>query len=280
MRKRMKQPEVIFPTNKNSNELAFYHYGKQACCPSNFFGPCKRDYYLFHFVISGKGEYRVGGKTFSVEKNQGFLIRPNEETYYQADKNNPWEYYFVAFHGTVASQMVNAVDWEDGYIIKPQNFQTVRALMKRICALKKPEVWGEYIVLGNLYILLGTLAKESNIQKSQLMKNEREDILNKAIDYIKKNYSGGLKISDIADEVNMHRASLYRLFKEMLNISVEKYLQNYRMDKAVSLLLNTDMSTSEIASQVGMFDYPHFCRQFKKYYGFTPSDYRKNFVAK
>lgn len=280
MSKRMQQPEVIFPTDKNSNELAFYHYGKHACCAKSFFGPSKRDYYLLHFVISGKGEYCVGDKRFTVEKNQGFLIRPNEETYYEADANDPWEYYFVAFHGTVASQIIDTVDWEDGYIIKPQNFQSVRALMKRICSIKKPDSGGEYIVLGNLYILLGALAKESSIKKTQMRTNEREEILNKAIDYIKRNYASGMKCVDIATAVNMHRASLYRLFKDMMNISIEKYLQNYRMDRAVYLLLNTEESTSEIATQVGMFDYPHFCRQFKKYYGFTPSEYRKKFVRK
>ena len=104
--------------------------------------------------------------------------------------------------------------------------------------------------------------------------------LNKAIDFIRNNYDKGIRIPDIANEVNMHRVSLYRLFKERLNISVEEYIQNYRMDKAVFILLNSDLSITEIAVRVGMSDYPHFCRQFKKYYGFTPSEYRKQFAIK
>ena len=273
-------PEVFFPIDKSSNELSLYHYGKHVCLPENSYGPSKRNYYLLHFVTEGKGKYVVGDKTFQVQKNECFLIRPNEETIYQADKEEPWEYYFVAFHGTIAEQMVNAVDWIDGYIIRPQNYQSIRSIMRSIYAVKKPELWGEYMVLGHMYMLWANLIKESAQNKMAEANVGQEKLLNKAIDFIKKNYERGIRVADIAKEVNMHRVSLYRLFKECLNVSVEKYLQNYRMDKAVFLLQNSDLSVMEICMRVGMSDYPHFCRQFKRHFGFTPSEYRKLFASK
>lgn len=273
-------PDVFFPVEKNSNELSLYHYGKHMCLPENYYGPSKRDYYLLHFVTAGKGKYTVGGKTFQLQKNEGFLIRPNEETFYQADTEEPWEYYFVAFHGTSAEKMVNLVDWIDGYIIRPQNHQSIRSIMRSIYAIKKPELWGEYMLLGYMYTLWSHLIKESEQNKLAEVDSGQEDLLNKAINFIKKNYERGIRVSDIADEVNMHRVSLYRLFKDCLNVSVEKYLQNYRMDKAVFLLQNSDLSVTEICTRVGMSDYPHFCRQFKRHFGFTPSEYRKLFAPK
>lgn len=273
-------PEVFFPAEKNSNELSLYHYGRHDCLPLNEYGPAKRDYYLLHFIADGKGTYTVKGKTFHLEKNEIFLIRPNEETFYQADQEEPWEYYFVAFHGTHADNMIRAVDWIDGYIARPKNYQVIRSIMRSMYAVKKPMSWGEYMVLGNLYMLLANLVKESNQNKTDDLKTSQEDALNKAIDFIKKNYEHGILVSDIADAVNMHRVSLYRLFKECLNVSVEQYLQNYRMDKAVALLQNFDISVMDICIRVGMSDYPHFCRQFKRHFGFTPSEYRKLFSRK
>ena len=273
-------PDVFFPVEKSSNELSLYHYGKHCCLPGNSYGPSKRDYYLLHFITEGKGTYTVGDKTFHLKKNEGFLIRPNEETLYGADEQEPWEYYFVAFHGTIAEKMVNEVDWIDGYIIRPQNYQPIRSIMRTIYAVKKPKLWGEYMVLGNIYTLWAHLIKESTHNKMAEAPSAQRDVLNKAIDYIKKNYEKGIRVSDVAAEVNMHRVSLYRLFKECLNVSVEHYLQNYRMDKAVFLLQNSDLSVTEICARVGMSDYPHFCRQFKRHFGFTPSDYRKQFGQK
>lgn len=280
MAKSTQQPELVFSVDKSSNELSCYHYGKQACPPSNSYGPAKRNYYLIHFVTEGKGTYTVGDKTFHLHKNEAFLIRPNEETIYQADAKEPWEYYFVAFHGTVAERIVDEIDWIDGYIIRPANYQSVRKVMRNIHSIKKQDLCGEYMVIGNIYILLAHLVQESNRNKLDVTKYAKEDSLNKAIDFIKNNYDKGIRIPDIANEVNMHRVSLYRLFKERLNISVEEYVQNYRMDKAIVTLLNSDLSITEIAASVGMFDYPHFCRQFKRYYGFTPSQYRKQFSQK
>ena len=161
MGKGKKLPEVFFPVEKNSNELSLYHYGRHDCLPTSEYGPAKRDYYLLHFIADGKGTYTVKGKTFHLEKNEIFLIRPNEETFYRADEEEPWEYYFVAFHGIHAEKMVRAVDWIDGYIARPKNHQFVKSIMRSIYAVKKPAVWGEYMVLGNLYMLLANLVKET-----------------------------------------------------------------------------------------------------------------------
>ena len=280
MAKGRKFPEVFFPVGKNSNELSLYHYGKHNCLPGNSYGPNKRDYYLLHFITEGKGTYTVGDKTFHLQKNEGFLIRPNEETFYQADIEEPWEYYFVAFHGTLAEKMVDEVDWIDGYVIRPHNHQSIRSVMRSIYAIKKPDLWGEYMALGHLYMMWAHLIKESKRTRETEIQSNQEDLLNKAIDYIKKNYECGIRVSDIANAINVHRVSLYRLFKDCLNVSVEKYLQNYRMDRAVFLLQNSDCSVTEICARVGMGDYPHFCRQFKRHFGFTPSEYRKLFMSK
>ena len=280
MAKSTLHPTVFFSASKHSNELSFYHYGKHICPPGGCYGPGKRDYYLLHFVFEGKGRYQCGGKSWEMEKNQGFLIRPGEESFYQADEKDPWEYYFVAFHGTVAERMIEAINWTDGYIVTPENPNSVRSIMKKIFAVKNSEMWGEYMVLGQIYTLVATLIKESGASPLPLLKNEKAETLNRACNFIKANFSEGIKIGDIASEVNMHRTTLYRLFKEQLNISVEKYIQNCRMDRAVFLLLNSDMSASEISESVGMFDYPHFCKQFKMYYGFSPTDYRKQFGVK
>lgn len=276
---RTKLPEVVFPENRISNELSFYHYGKHACLPSNSYGPSERDYYLFHFVTKGKGVYKCNNKIWHIEENQGFLIRPHEETFYQADEKDPWMYYFVAFHGTLAEKIVDTINWIDGYVINPENPLAIKRIMKAICASKDYSVGGgyEYAVIGNIYLLFAELAKNGVLTRSLKPESEKLNILNVAIDYIHNNYASELSVAEIADRVNVHRSNLYRLFKEQLGISAIKYVQNYRMDKSVYYIINTDMPICEVAENVGINDYPHFCKQFKKYYGFTPTDYRKRF---
>ena len=152
--------------------------------------------------------------------------------------------------------------------------------MKNICHNRKNGIWNDYMVLGNAYRLVGALIKSGKKGTSIGMTDEKDVLLNKAIEFIKENYSEDLSVQSVAHAVNMHRVSLYRLFKEKLNLSIEKYIQNYRMSKAAYLLTNSDLSIQRIGESVGLFDYPHFCRQFKKYYNFTPGEYRKHFSKK
>ncbi len=71
------------------SSLQFYYSGYEKCEAAHLFGPAVRVHYLIHLVISGKGTYHVGKKAYSVCAHQAFLIRPQEVTFYAADKAEP-----------------------------------------------------------------------------------------------------------------------------------------------------------------------------------------------
>ena len=157
-----KQVELFYTPNRLNGDLAVYQYGHHICPKSHFYGPCKREYYLFHFIVKGKGIYRCGDQEFSLQKGKGFLIKPGEDSFYQADQNDPWEYYFVAFHGTAASNIINGIDWIDGYVFESDNEETIKRCMKNICKENKIYAWSEFKVLGELYVLLAEMMKQKN----------------------------------------------------------------------------------------------------------------------
>lgn len=271
-----KQVELFYTPNRINGDLAVYQYGHHRCPKSHFYGPCIREYYLFHFIVKGKGIYRCGNKEFSLQKGKGFLIKPGDESFYQADRNDPWEYYFVAFHGTVASNIILGIDWVDGCIFESVNEETVRRCMKNICKENRLYPWSEFKVLGELYVLLSEMMKQkSTISGVSSEKNDKSE-LETAVTYIKENASSdSCRVSDIAKHINMDRTSLYRLFKKNFGISVLQYLRNYRLDQAASLLQYTELPAKTIAVKVGMSNYPHFCKSFKIHNGDSPLDYRK-----
>lgn len=73
--------------------------GMQKCKPLYHYGPAIRNNYIIHFVLEGTGYYYVNDTKYTITKNQGFLIRPNEVTFYQSDKNDPWTYIWIGFDG-------------------------------------------------------------------------------------------------------------------------------------------------------------------------------------
>lgn len=88
-----------------------------------------------------------------------------------------------------------------------------------------------------------------------------------AIEYITSMYQNGIGISDIASNIGISRAYLNSAFQKELNMSAQSFLIDYRMHKAASLLLGTDMSVKEIARCIGYTDQLVFSKAFKKKFG-------------
>ena len=80
-------------------DLNLYQYGWERTEPLHSYGPYRRNHYLFHYVISGKGVLYAEEHRYPVEAGQGFLILPGQTTTYCADEQDPWEYTWIEFDG-------------------------------------------------------------------------------------------------------------------------------------------------------------------------------------
>lgn len=98
-------------TEKELVSLSVYNVGFQKCDALYQWGPGIRDHYLIHYIISGKGTYRVAGQTYHLSGGDTFLVYPNTEVVYCADEQNPWEYAWVGFTGSDASMILKATDF-------------------------------------------------------------------------------------------------------------------------------------------------------------------------
>ena len=89
------------------SDFYFFNVGYEKCQSKHRFGPSLRDNYIVHFVISGKGRYTVNDTTHHLGTGDFFLIRPNELVDYEADVQDPWEYYWIGFSGTKVKEILH-----------------------------------------------------------------------------------------------------------------------------------------------------------------------------
>lgn len=94
--------------------------------------------------------------------------------------------------------------------------------------------------------------------------------------YLDENLSHAITANDICSAFHICRTSLYTLSKEYLNCPIAEYIQNYRIDKACSLLKDTQKPITYIAYATGFSDYGHFSRIFRKHKGISAGEYRKS----
>ena len=110
---------------------------------------------------------------------------------------------------------------------------------------------------------------------AQLRKNVCKGALGDVEKEIKNNYMNNLTLKYLGDKYFINSAYLGQLFHKKYGCSFKDYLNNYRIEKAVSLLLTTDMKTYEIAEAVGYKDVDYFVNKFITIKGCTPVRYRK-----
>ncbi len=110
--------------------------------------------------------------------------------------------------------------------------------------------------------------------KNQYLSIETQRI-EPAIKFINKNYKETIRLETLARLCNMSLNYFHKLFKQTLNITPANYQILLRMNAALQMLANKEMTIKNIAYELGFTDNAHFCKSFKMRYGITPSEYQK-----
>lgn len=98
----------------------------------------------------------------------------------------------------------------------------------------------------------------------------------KICNYIENHYSEALSVDYIASQFSITPTYLSTLFKKETGINLSTYIGNLRIMKAQKLLLETDLKINEIAERIGIPSQSTFVRQFKKFSGCLPTEYRQS----
>jgi YesN/AraC family two-component response regulator len=107
--------------------------------------------------------------------------------------------------------------------------------------------------------------------------------IQKALRFINDNYRTDIRLAASAHEAGMSPAHFSRLFKKVIGLSHQDYLNRRRITKAKNLLRTSAQNVTEIAISLGFADTTGFGRIFKKLTGHTPTAFRslpkKSFFA-
>lgn len=108
--------DYFFENNTGSElgtSLYLDFFGYEHCLPRHSYGPHIRNNFVIHIVIDGKGVLEKKGRQWQIRKGQMFILFPDEETTYEADKDAPWYYCWIGFHGDMAQKLAVAMGFTD-----------------------------------------------------------------------------------------------------------------------------------------------------------------------
>ncbi len=260
--------------NDKSGSLYDNNCGCSQTQPLHSFGPASKPHYLIHYVLSGKGIFRVHDKEYCLGAGYGFLIQPNELAFYQADAEDPWSYLWVGFAGSRAEEYLKSMGLTSHHpIFSSDRSEELYAAVKDMMDHNTFGVSNDLRRNGQLGVFLSIIADSAGVVMSEEDKGNR--YVEKAVSFIQSNYCNPIRVTDIAEYVCINRSYLYTLFQNYLGTSPQQFLAVFRLTKARELLESTEYSIESIALSCGYSDALVFTKAFRSLHGMSPSAYRR-----
>lgn len=239
------------------------------------FGPAIKPHYLIHFVLSGKGRFSIGGKEYPLEQGYGFLIPPEELSFYQADEKDPWTYIWVGFEGALAADLVSSMGLSiTNPVFRSEKEEELYQAVKDMMEHNTFGVANDLRRNGQLHLFLSLIAEEGAIEEAKGT-GRADHYVRQAVEFIQSNYCNPIKVTDVADYVCINRSYLYTLFHNATGMSPQQFLTVFRITKATELLQLTSLSVESIALSCGYTDPLVFSKSFRQIKKMSPSAYRK-----
>lgn len=101
-----------------------------------------------------------------------------------------------------------------------------------------------------------------------------EDVILTAQSIIEKEYASALTLDQLSKQVGMSKYHLHRTFKKIVGVTPMEYMTKIRISKSAELLMQTDLSITQIAHEVGYRSSSHFNVMFRNHLGCSPTVYR------
>lgn len=270
------------PVNYGGFDLVVYECGYEQCDPLHFWGRGKKTFNTFHFCLSGKGRLEVNGKQYEIGGGEGFYLSPQDNAYYVADEEEPWEYIWVCFGGNFVKSIMERMSiCSKNPIFRDAEDGAIRAKFDGVRQHAHSGVVSHLSALGSLYSLLAALVESYPSRKKDRRRDR--DYFESVMNIVQSEFTRVIGIDDLAGRVGFSRSNLYRIFKKNTGVGPLEYIERLRVAYACELIKQNKLYLTEIARLSGFGEYKSFCKIFKRIIGVPPKDFltavsRDNYV--
>lgn len=241
------------------------------------------------YVMEGCMEFRVSSRTFMIREGDGFAVNSNVLHY--GATSGSCRLLSLVFspllitgndHSVFARkylQPLTACRSFSGYpVFCREDPDMLRDFLRAFDAMEKEPPGFEFIVRENLSRICFSLTEKlkSEIDTPGTGAEQNDLRIRKMIEFIHKNYSREIFLSEIAGQADIGERECLRCFQKTIRCSPIQYLLKYRIMKgAEMLLLEPGRSICDIALSCGFGSASNFAQLFKRFYNRTPREYRK-----
>lgn len=237
--------------------------------------------YQLVYITEGDGvlETRSGG-LFPIKRGMMFVLFPGEWHTYYPNYKTGWNQYWIGFSGPdIESWMTSEFCSKECPVFKVGINDEIVSLFRKAIEVANQELNLYQRVLGGLVnYLVGLMC---SIDKNISVKS---DDFSSRIDYacvlMRELIDQPVSMQEIAKKSGMGYSLFRKLFKERIHYAPAQYFQQIKIQKAIDMLVGTNIPIKEIAYRLNFETPAYFSAQFKKQTGKSPTEYRDEIGVK
>ncbi len=240
----------------------------------NFLGRHTHDFYEIEYILSGSGTQLINDREYKVNKGDIVFLGINDQHTYYPDKDTESFGVINCVFRQIpvglkdrAGSLPNIISLQPHSIVE---IDTIFSKMQR--EYERKEIGYQDVLNAYLNLIFVTLFRESKIQADR-SPNPKANMAT-ILDYIEKNYQH-VTLKDCADYVSYSSTYFCRLFKDNVGMTLTEYLNQKKIQAAMTLLTETDQSVESIIMNVGFNQRKYFYALFKTYTGMSPCEFRR-----
>ncbi|PCJ52600.1 MAG: hypothetical protein COA79_23635 [Planctomycetota bacterium] len=228
--------------------------------------------HLIYFMERGEINFSLNGEPGRLTEDSILWVQPNVEQQFSYDnKSKKGRVYFLRFQ----LKKTNPIKLDEPYfLIKDFNYLKSHFYDLIIHANRKNSLQKIYLKSA-LAILLSDILQEPKKRSSftdGLKRYQIKQILKYTNDHIQQKISP----KNFSDLLIMNHDYFSRQFKKSFSQTPREFIKQARINKAISLLTESNLNISEIANTLQYQDIMQFSHQFKKVTGKSPNQFRKD----
>lgn len=247
------------------------------------------DFLEMVFVLSGTGKYSVEEEIIEVEAGDLLIFNPG--VMHRCVVTEGCEQFATEF--LVGFSDMKLQEYPKNFIPLPRKGNLMhtegdlKQKLSKICLTMSAEneIWqvGRYFMLKAYLIqmLMMVIRERSEISRGPVERYafesvNKKHVVDRIVGYFEEHYSEKISLDQIAGDMFLSTFYISKIFKSELGEAPITYLINVRLEKAKELLTNEpDLSVQIVASRVGYSDAYYFSRHFKKKYGVSPTQLKR-----
>ena len=235
--------------------------------------------FLFFYVVDGEGCLTYQNQVYYMKKGDCAFIDCRKKYSQSSSSNNLWSLKWVHFNGSNMSEIYSKYLERGGEVCFSVDDVVANPFVLLLDLIMEIASSSSYIhdmkINEKLSQLLTILMEYSrNLEKPKKSNTTCLNISNVKA-YIDQNFTDRLSLETVANQFNVNKSYLLRLFKENTGITVNNYILQKRILMAKNELRFSNKTLEVIAEECGFEGANYFIRIFKKVEGLTPGEYRK-----